>query len=980
MGRMQMIPAPVKYTDLGGAITVTSANSIVFKTGAKKDAFFLQQKIVDMGGPRIPVTAYLPASGDIQVMQTTKHSPDCYNLNVDDFAKLSGHPDNGIHWAIASLLQIAIITPDAVTIPRLSIKDKPASKYRGVMIDLASEWHPLETLYDIVVMCWWYKLKYLHLHFTDDKSWTLPSKRYPCLPTQDRHYSFDQLQALNNFAISHGVTIIPEVDVPGHSRALVKALPELVGNEQAANTSTTDDEALIHPGMTGDEAQSALCPGRESTYQFLAEVIDELCEIFPNTPYIHIGADEVNKAPWTNCIHCQDYMKQHEIPDVEELYRHFIVRINECVRQHGKQTIVWEGFKAEGVVDIPRDVIVMEFENHYELPAPLLNAGYELINTSWQPLYIVPTTSWSAEQILKWHIWRWEHWWEKSLAHPDGIEVKPTNHVLGAGMCSWGLGSDIELPALLPRLPALAERTWNTTAPVDYDTWLERWKTQSSRLERLLHRSTPQPLPITPLPKQYTSGEGSITISPLNRIVCKKNTKPCALFLQQKIIELGGPTIPVEQGSPAAGDIQVGQNSKLKPDCYVIDVYGYVDITGHPSSGMTNAIASLLQIATITPGAVTIPRLRIKDHSDTAFRSVMIDLVSRWHPIECLYDFVLLCWWYKINYLHLHFTDDKCWTLPNTQYPDLPTAGMHYTVEQLTELNSFAMEHGVTIIPEVDVPGHSKILAQTLPHLVGNEESSAVSDVDIDGLLHPGLANTTPACTICPGRESTYQFLNDVIADLCQLFPNSPYIHIGGDEVNKVPWTNCVHCQSYMKEHHLPNVEELYRHFIVKMNELVVKHGKRTIAWEGFKVAGEVEIPRDIIVMEYECYYEHPAALLKAGYELVNTSWQPNYIVPTKSWPAEQILKWDVWRWEHFMEHSLAVPNGVSVAKSKRIFGAGMCSWDMEPDLGMSALRARLPALAERAWNTSEPVDTDIWMKQWEMHDVRLNMLLKVLK
>ncbi len=1001
MSHNTVIPTPYVHRVMDGNITVTSANRIVYtKKDQKVLASFLHQKIVDMGGPRLPVRCGITKPGDIYLLAGSSKQRDRYAVHVDDRVKLAGHKDGGIQWAMVSLLQQAVISSDAITIPKMSLSDESQSPYRGLMVDLASFWHPIESLYDMVLLCWWYKINNLHLHFTDDKSWTLPNAKYPNLPTPDRHYTARQLQTLNKLAQMHGVTIVPEVDMPGHCLALVSALPEVVGNEQASSSGEAGHDELIHPGMTGKEADSAICPGRESTYEFLGSVISDVCELFPDSPYIHIGADEVNKKPWTSCKHCHEYMKQHSIPDAEELYRHFIVRMNDCVREHGKQTIVWEGFKAEGSIPIPQDVIVMEFENHYELPGPLLDKGYQLINTSWQPLYIVPTASWSAEHILGWNIWRWEHWWDQSQAFPNGIEVPQTKQVIGAQVCSWGMESQAEMDALLPRVAALAERTWHNTRPVSIDDWTACWEQQNTRIKGLfgsLNQDVPKAKPpviptkpvmspsmasldVIPSPKSISYLPGNITVTADNYITYQTGLRNQALLLQKTIRQLGGPLIKCRDYRPSEGDINIRRSRSQRQDQYDIDVNQYAAISGHPDTGVAWAIASLLQVATITADAVEIPRMKISDGSDHAFRSLMVDLVSTWHPIESLYDYVQLCWWYKVRYLHLHFTDDACWTLPNSRYPELLTPDKHYTERQITELNLYAQQHGVTIIPEVDVPGHSKLLAQTLPRLVGNEESLELSGGDTEGLLHPGLANTTPACTICPGRESTYEFLSEVVDDLCRWFPNSPYIHIGGDEVNKVPWTNCRHCQNYMKQHGLPNVEELYRHFIVRMNELVVKHGKQSIVWEGFKVDGLVEIPRDIIVMEYECYYELPGNLIEAGYQVVNTSWQPNYIVPTKSWPASQILKWHVRRWEHFLEHSLATPNGVDIDKTLPVLGAGMCSWGMEPLAGMQALRSRLPALAQRAWRPSKPVTYKEWEKSWALVDSRLDRLLNVLR
>jgi len=119
--------------------------------------------------------------------------------------------------------------------------------------------------------------------------------------------------------------------------------------------------------------------------------------------------------------------------------------------------IVWEGFRNRGTIQIPHDITVMVFECKYNLPQNLIAGGYQIINTSWKPLYVVQETAekfrcWSPRYIYGWNRYRWENWWNQSLAYPDGINVKPSDQVIGAQMCSWGLAGNREVPYHRQRL------------------------------------------------------------------------------------------------------------------------------------------------------------------------------------------------------------------------------------------------------------------------------------------------------------------------------------------------------------------------------------------------------------------------------------------------------------------------------------------------------------------------------------------------
>jgi len=393
---------------------------------------------------------------------------EAYELEVSDRAVVKGGSYKGVVWGLVTLLQAANAANGKVVVPRMKIADRPHAGYRGLLVDVARQWHPIETLKQAVVLAHWYKIGYLQLHLSDHESWTFPSTAYPKLATPGRQYTLRELRDLESFAAARGVAIVPSLEMPGHGGTLVRALPTLVG-----------DDPLV-------PATGAICPGRESTYKVADILVGEVCDVFKSTPYYHIGGDEVDKSAWAQCKHCTSFRKQHGIENDEELYRCFLVRMNEIVKKYGKRMIVWEGFKVTGTIAIPKDITVMEFESFYELPQNYVAAGYKVINTAWQPLYVVNDRNWSPEKILSWNMYRWEHWVPSSAAYGKGIDVPPTPLVIGAEMCSWEQAANIEISTLRQRLAAMSERVWNHKTRRTFADFSARLQSTDAKLTKLL--------------------------------------------------------------------------------------------------------------------------------------------------------------------------------------------------------------------------------------------------------------------------------------------------------------------------------------------------------------------------------------------------------------------------------------------------------------------------------------------------------------
>ena len=429
------------------------------------------------------------ANANISLLIDDKLEAEEFNIITGQKILISGGSYKAISLAMTSLLHLIEKKDDHTLLPMVKIRDYPDATFRGLLIDLARQWHSIETLKKLVDMSAFYKLNYMQLHLTDDQSFTFPSKAYPKLATKDRHYSKEELVDLVNYAELRGITLIPEIDIPGHSRKFIETYPEIFSPK-------LKDWGKNMWG--GDAINNVINIGSEKVYSALDVILDEVVEIFDTSPYIHIGADEATIDNLKGDPLAEAMMKKENLEgNVHELYRHFIVRMNDMVKSKNKTMCIWEGFKREGKVKIPKDVIVFEFESLYNLPSHLVEDGYTLVNNSWVPLYVVGTgieggwipRKWEPKKIYSWNMWQFENWYHKSPASKKPIQLDKTPLVIGAQMCAWEQTDEGEIPSLRRRIPPFVERIWNTEYKVPFDQFYASLDKSDQKLSVLINNS-----------------------------------------------------------------------------------------------------------------------------------------------------------------------------------------------------------------------------------------------------------------------------------------------------------------------------------------------------------------------------------------------------------------------------------------------------------------------------------------------------------
>jgi len=274
-----------------------------------------------------------------------------YELNVDGKGvAIKASAKEGLLYAFCTLGQL--LFNFGGVLPYCSIKDEPKVDYRGLLLDCGRYFFPKEDVFRFIDFCLLHKLNVLHWHLTEDQGWRISIDRYPlltekgsrrshtnfgCVP-HGGYYTKADLKEIIAYANERNVQVIPEIDMPGHIQSAIACYPYLSCFDRKLKVAT-------HWGVKHD----VLCAGKESTYEFVFGVLDEIMEVFggENTKYIHIGGDEVFLQRWTMCEHCQAAIKREGLADESELQAYFMRRVSDYVVSKGFVPIMWNGLSTD---------------------------------------------------------------------------------------------------------------------------------------------------------------------------------------------------------------------------------------------------------------------------------------------------------------------------------------------------------------------------------------------------------------------------------------------------------------------------------------------------------------------------------------------------------------------------------------------------------------------------------------------------------
>jgi hexosaminidase len=393
----------------------------------------------------------------LSLVRSEEGDPESYRMAVSEQEiTVSSAGEVGLFYALQTLKQILL--SGGFSIPSLVINDAPLYPYRGFMLDVGRYFYPVEEVKHFLDLMAVHKLNTFHWHLTEDQGWRVEIKKYPRLTefgSRRTHTNFgfrphggfytqEEIREVVAYAHSKYIRVIPEIDMPGHMQSAIACYPELSCFDRKLPVAT-------HWGVKHD----ILCAGKESTYRFVCDVLDELIPLFPDG-YFHIGGDEVVKMRWRLCPHCQALMKKMGLKDEEELQQSFMSRVNRHLKEQGFTSMMWNWDSVEATEWLDRDIVWQMCGMPKNTQSEIM-AGRRMVNSVSFPYYLDLPYGWFNLQKT----------YENTPEIPN-IDETSAKNLLGLEAPLWTEYVPNMKKAdycTYPRLGAIAEIAW--TAPAN---------------------------------------------------------------------------------------------------------------------------------------------------------------------------------------------------------------------------------------------------------------------------------------------------------------------------------------------------------------------------------------------------------------------------------------------------------------------------------------------------------------------------------
>ncbi|HVN57294.1 MAG TPA: beta-N-acetylhexosaminidase [Bacteroidales bacterium] len=509
-GSYAIIPAPVMLSEKPGKFEFTEKCKVII-SGLNEEtripADLLVSLLKNPTGWKIEIGEGAKAqSGSVFMsLDTAVKNPEGYKLSVrENIIVIKAGTAAGLFYAVQTLRQLmppmvekdSIVVNPAVEVPCCEISDEPRFSYRGMHLDVGRHFFPVSTIKRYIDLLASQKMNTFHWHLTDDQGWRIEIKKYPGLTgvgafrkeTVVGHahskpelydgkpyggfYTQDEIKDVVAYARSKFITIIPEIEMPGHAMAALAAYPGL---------SCTGGPFEV--AKTWGVFDNVFCAGKEETYKFLEDVISEVADLFPSK-YIHVGGDECPKTKWAKCRLCQKRMKDEGLKDEKELQSYFIKRMEKFITSKGKKLIGWDeilegGIAPEATVMSWRGVeggIEAAKQNHDVImtPSTYVYLDYYQSDPKDQPLAIGGHLT--LEKVYSFD------------PRFDQLTAEQNAHILGLQGNVWT--EYISTPSYLeymlcPRMMAISETGWTPSSKKDFEDFLARFNVLKKHLDMM---------------------------------------------------------------------------------------------------------------------------------------------------------------------------------------------------------------------------------------------------------------------------------------------------------------------------------------------------------------------------------------------------------------------------------------------------------------------------------------------------------------
>lgn len=381
-GDLPLMPWPHEVKRPAGEGSLALDNAVSIKiTGDKLDGAIerWRARIALQTGWQLQPAQVNPAKPtiDIHIIKAVDSLPrlgsdESYELNVTaDGIKLTANTRFGAMRGMETLLQLIQNGAQNTSIPFVAIKDVPRFPWRGVLLDSARHFVPVEDILRQLDGMSAAKLNVFHWHLTDDQGWRFASTKYPKLQqlaSEGQFYTQAQMKAVVRYATNLGIRVVPEMDLPGHASAIAVAYPELM-------SSAGPYQMERHWGVL----KPLINPTNEAAYKFIDALIGELTAIFPDA-YLHIGGDEVDDTHWKESESIQAFMKQNNIADTHALQTYFNQRLEKILEKHHRQMMGWDEIYHP---DLPKNILIQSWQGQDSLGAIAAHGYKGILSTGF---------------------------------------------------------------------------------------------------------------------------------------------------------------------------------------------------------------------------------------------------------------------------------------------------------------------------------------------------------------------------------------------------------------------------------------------------------------------------------------------------------------------------------------------------------------------------------------------------------------------
>ncbi len=458
-----LMPLPRKMTVADGALRIDPKFRVGFATRPEARLDRAARRMIarlsaQTGVPlaSVPVTDTRLATLVIECPETvdrpdTLGESEAYQLDVTSSrARLRAPTVVGALRGLQTFLQLVVPGDGSFVAPAVHIEDEPRFAWRGLLIDVTSHFMPVPVIERNLDAMEAVKMNVFHWHFTDDQGWRVESKRYPKLHqlgSNGAYYTQDDIRHLLAYAHDRGIRIIPEFDMPGHSATWLIGYPEL--------GSAPGPYSIIRTFGVYDPV---LDPTKESVYQFIDGLLDEMTPLFPDA-YFHIGGDEVNGVHWKANSSIQSFIRSHQLKDEGGLQAYFNQRVEALVKKHGKTMMGWDEVLHP---NLPKDIVVESWRDRESMAKAARDGHPVLLSWGYYLDHLKPAG---------------KHYEVDPLEGPaKDLTAAEAARILGGEACMWTEYASPETidSRIWPRTAAIAERLWSSANASDVASMYQR--------------------------------------------------------------------------------------------------------------------------------------------------------------------------------------------------------------------------------------------------------------------------------------------------------------------------------------------------------------------------------------------------------------------------------------------------------------------------------------------------------------------------